>query len=83
MSVRSNSWMAAGTMYVMAKQATLLSGKTMHERVNTHHKGHAGDISNFCDFTHGDKMATKLAEYETVLFSLIHILMAQMVVWHL
>ena len=30
MSVRSNSWIATGTMYVMAKQATVLSGKTMN-----------------------------------------------------
>ena len=40
-----------------------------HECVNTLHKGHAGDHSNFCDFTHGDKIASKMADCETIWFS--------------
>ena len=56
-------------MRVMAKQATVLSGKTMHEHINAHHKGHAGDHSNFCDITHEDKIASKMADCETIWFT--------------
>ena len=63
------------TMHVMAKQATVAIATQWedHECVNTLHKVHAGDLSNFCDFTHGDKMATKMAtkmaDCETIWFT--------------
>ena len=57
------------TVHVMAKQATVATQWEDHERVNTHHKGYAGDHSNFCDFTHEDKIASKMADCETIWFT--------------
>ena len=56
-------------MHVMAKQPTVLRGKTMNVSIPTVHKVHAGDHSHLCDFTHGDKIASKMADCETLRFT--------------